>query len=450
MPTSILVLVLADTLILGALFLIVTPWTLYDAQTFLWYDGGWRNTLIVVLLIQVGLYFSNCYDTVRPQHLGDLTQQVCIALGEAFLLEAVIGYARSGLQLPRWMMISGSVLVLLVYPQWRRLYALMVQQAPPEKVLFLGWTPTVQRIAGCLTERPDLGMQPVGYLENSLAETNGVPRLGTVAELDTAFKRHRPNRIVVGLSINEEIPVQRLLHYRYSAFVHVEEAERLYERVFGRVAVADLEALRLLFSQEAAPKRLNLRLQRIYMPVLGALGLVLVSPVMLLVAIVVWVSSPGPALFRQTRVGKNGVRFTLLKFRSMYADAEAETGAVWAKPDDPRVTPVGKWLRQLRLDELPQLINVIRGEMSLVGPRPERPELADMLEQEIPFFSQRLCVMPGITGWAQINHKYGDTIEDTVAKLEYDLYYIKNLSVELDLYIIFHTLKVMLLSRGSQ
>jgi lipopolysaccharide/colanic/teichoic acid biosynthesis glycosyltransferase len=171
---------------------------------------------------------------------------------------------------------------------------------------------------------------------------------------------------------------------------------------------------------------------------------------MALVYIVVKLTSPGPSIFKQKRVGQNGVDFFLYKFRSMYVDAEARTGPVWASKNDPRITPVGRWLRLLRLDELPQFFNVIRGEMALVGPRPERPEFCAVLEKQIPFYHQRHVVKPGITGWAQINHKYAETIEDTSTKLEYDLYYVKHLAPALDAYIIFHTLKVMVLSRGAQ
>ena len=171
---------------------------------------------------------------------------------------------------------------------------------------------------------------------------------------------------------------------------------------------------------------------------------------MLITALIVRFSSPGPILYQQVRVGLNGSLFTLRKFRSMRADAEADTGAVWATKDDPRITPAGRFLRQLRLDELPQLFNVLKGEMAIVGPRPERPEFVKTLSERIPYYQQRHAVLPGITGWAQINYKYGDSLEDTVTKLEFDLYYIKNMSAGLDLYIIFHTLKAMLLSRGAQ
>jgi lipopolysaccharide/colanic/teichoic acid biosynthesis glycosyltransferase len=191
-------------------------------------------------------------------------------------------------------------------------------------------------------------------------------------------------------------------------------------------------------------------IQGIYSVLLGVVGLVLSVPVMIIVALVVKFSSPGPILLRQTRVGLHGKHFVLYKFRSMYADAEARSGAVWASKDDPRITPAGRWLRRLRLDELPQFVNVVRRDMSIVGPRPERPEFSAMLEEKIPFYKQRHWVKPGITGWAQINHKYGDTVEDSMVKLEYDLYYIKHLAPALDAYIIFNTLKVMLLSRGAQ
>jgi len=190
--------------------------------------------------------------------------------------------------------------------------------------------------------------------------------------------------------------------------------------------------------------------QAMYSWILGLAGFIIGLPLMVAVALAVKLFSKGPVFYRQTRVGRGGVPFTLYKFRSMYPDAEVKSGAVWATKDDPRVTPIGRWLRKLRLDEMPQLFNVIRGDMSLVGPRPERPEFVQMLQEKIPYYRQRSCVKPGVTGWAQINHKYGDTVEDVTIKLEYDLYYIKNLAPSLDAYILFHTAKTVLLGRGAQ
>jgi exopolysaccharide biosynthesis polyprenyl glycosylphosphotransferase len=190
--------------------------------------------------------------------------------------------------------------------------------------------------------------------------------------------------------------------------------------------------------------------QTLFNRILSAGVLIVTFPIILLTALAVKLTSPGPILYRQVRTGRDGVPFTVYKFRSMRVDAEAQTGAVWASKDDPRITKVGRIIRKLRFDELPQLFNSLKGDMSLVGPRPERPEFVKDLSREIPYYGLRHSVRPGITGWAQINYKYGDTLADTMAKLEYDLYYIKNMSFRLDTYIILQTVKAMLLSRGAQ
>jgi exopolysaccharide biosynthesis polyprenyl glycosylphosphotransferase len=251
------------------------------------------------------------------------------------------------------------------------------------------------------------------------------------------------------LERRNRVPVMELLDLRFNGNV-VEEAATAYERVSGRVPVHELRPSQLIYSGEMVGNRLTMLYQYTVNHAIAAIGLIVMSPIMLLTALAVWFSSPGPALYRQVRVGLGGKPFTLYKFRSMRVDAEAGTGAVWASRDDPRVTRVGRIIRKLRIDELPQLFNVLKGEMCVVGPRPERPEFVKTLSEQIPFYRQRHSVRPGITGWAQINYKYGDSLEDTIVKLEYDLYYIKHISFSLDIYIIFHTLKAMLLSRGAQ
>jgi exopolysaccharide biosynthesis polyprenyl glycosylphosphotransferase len=212
----------------------------------------------------------------------------------------------------------------------------------------------------------------------------------------------------------------------------------------------ELRPSQLIYSGEFSRRRRVVFLQSATNFLLAAVGVAVSFPLMILTAVAVRLSSPGPILYRQRRVGMDGAVFTVYKFRSMTVNAEADTGAVWASRNDPRVTAVGRIIRKIRLDELPQLLNVMRGEMSIVGPRPERPEFVQTLAEQIPYYRQRHAVRPGITGWAQINYKYGDTLEDTIAKLEYDLYYIKNMSFSIDTYIMFHTVKAMLLSRGSQ
>jgi exopolysaccharide biosynthesis polyprenyl glycosylphosphotransferase len=274
--------------------------------------------------------------------------------------------------------------------------------------------------------------------------------LGSTSDLATIARQLRPDLIVVGtLERRQELPVDEMLQLRFSG-IHFEEAPVTFEVAFGRILTRQLRPSRLIFSSGLGPRKRSLFWHSLYSLLITLLVTVIFAPVMLIVAILVKLTSRGPIFHRQLRVGLNDAPFTLYKFRSMHANAEAGTGAIWATKHDPRITSVGKWLRRLRLDELPQLLNILKGEMCLVGPRPERPEFVKTLNEQIPFYRFRHCVKPGITGWAQINYKYGDTLEDTIVKLEYDLYYIKNLALSLDTYIIFHTLKVMLFSETAQ
>jgi sugar transferase (PEP-CTERM system associated) len=340
----------------------------------------------------------------------------------------------------------------LILP-WRMFYSSAVFKAMgAEQILFLGSSTLLRDVAQRLRDKPAMGINVIGYLDDGAGGDDplpGIPRLGTIQDLKrvTASK---PDRIVVGLSERRKgLPFQELLDLRFSG-VRIEQASRLYETTFGRICAREFRPSDLIFARELGPRPISVLFQAFYCTIVAGILLLVFSPVMLVVALAVKLTSPGPILFRQKRVGRDDHAFTLYKFRSMRADAEAGTGAVWATRDDPRITGLGRFLRRARLDELPQLYNVLKGDMAMAGPRPERPEFVKTLSEKIPYYRQRHCVKPGITGWAQINYKYGDTIEDTLIKLEYDLYYIKNVSMSLDTYIFFHTLKTMLLSRGAQ
>jgi sugar transferase (PEP-CTERM system associated) len=290
----------------------------------------------------------------------------------------------------------------------------------------------------------------VGDFEEAGTAMAGGKVLGPMASLREIVQATNPNRIVVGMTERRtRMPVSELLELRFAGHI-IEEAASTYEKVCGRVCLKELRPSQLIYSGELGPRRSSMFYQTMINLILAAIGVVAAMPIMLLTALAVRLTSAGPVLYRQVRVGMDGIPFTLYKFRSMRADAEAATGAVWASKDDPRVTPLGRVLRKLRIDEIPQIFNVLKGEMSVVGPRPERPEMVQSLSEKIPYYRHRHCVRPGITGWAQVNYKYGDTLEDVIQKLEYDLYYIKNMSLSLDSYIIFLTIKATLLSRGSQ
>jgi sugar transferase (PEP-CTERM system associated) len=223
----------------------------------------------------------------------------------------------------------------------------------------------------------------------------------------------------------------------------------VYEQYTGKIAVENLRPSWLIFSPGFKKSRLLSMLKRLLDVTSAAVGLMMALPLMAIIALAIRLTSSGPVLYHQRRVGQHGRIFVVHKFRSMREDAEAATGPVWAvKHGDHRVTPLGTLLRRTRLDELPQLWNVLRGDMSFVGPRPERPEFVGELTKQIPFYGQRHIVRPGLTGWAQVRYTYGASVEDALQKLQYDLFYIKNMSIALDLFIIFATVKTVVLGKG--
>jgi len=274
----------------------------------------------------------------------------------------------------------------------------------------------------------------------------------TTAERETLpdlVRRLKVDRVVVALEDRRrKLPIEDLLTCRLRG-IAVQEYEELYEGITGKIAVQALRPSYLIFNEgfgrapwgELAKRTLDLTL--------AVLMLAVTWPFMVASALCVRLDSPGSILFRQQRIGRDGVPFTVLKFRSMRVDAEKLSGPVWAQTDDPRITPVGRFLRKSRLDELPQLFNVLMGDMSLVGPRPERGVFVEELSEQIPYYNQRHIVKPGLTGWAQINYPYGNTVEDALQKLQYDLFYIKYQSLLFDLSILFNTVKTVLLRKGT-
>ena len=281
------------------------------------------------------------------------------------------------------------------------------------------------------------------------AEDEDTPPLLRSHALFDLVGRRRVDVIAVALEDRRnQLPTAELLRCRLAG-CSVVEHEAIYERITGKISVTALRPSYLIFNPGFARHPGAELLKRWFDFVLALVILALTWPLMLITAIAVRLDSAGPMLFSQERVGRNGEPFTLLKFRSMRADAEKHTGPVWASENDPRITRVGRFIRKTRLDELPQLLNVLAGQMSLVGPRPERPTFVEDLAGRIPYYRQRLTVNPGLTGWAQINYPYGNTVEDAIQKLQYDLFYIKNQSLLFDLSILVNTIKTVLLRQGT-
>ena len=250
------------------------------------------------------------------------------------------------------------------------------------------------------------------------------------SDIPEIVRERHVDRVVVSLAnARGTLNMDELLAMKLNLGVRFDHLASVYEQYTGKIAVENLRPSWMIFGDGFRKSPTVAALKRASDVVLALVGLLLASPAMLIVALVLRFGSTGPVLYSQTRVGKDGVNFTMYKFRSMRVDAEAASGAVWSTQNDPRVTAVGRFLRRTRLDELPQLWNVLRGDMSIVGPRPERPEFIAELSQKIPFYGQRHVVRPGLTGWAQVRHRYGSTVDDAQEKLQYDLFYIKHLSL---------------------
>lgn len=426
----------------------------FDLRTFIGDYAGLIRIAIPALCMVAGIYFQDLYSNFRIKGFMDLAEQIFIAISGAILSQFLLSYLKQPTwTVPRPGMFFGSVFVLLLLPVWRVFYGSIVIHALGfQRVLLLGASSVVQEIAAYAAEHPEIGMRILGYVDSGEPgeALPGGSVLGPICSFAEIAKELKPDLVVVGMAERRnELPMNDMLHLRFSG-IRFEEAAITFETTFGRVLTRQMRPARLIFSSEFGPGKGSLFVHYLYSMPIAAILFVLFLPLMAIVAILVKLTSRGPVLHRQVRVGLNDSTFTLYKFRSMSADAEAETGPVWAQKHDKRVTPVGKWLRRLRLDELPQLVNVLTGSMAMVGPRPERPEFVKSLTGQIPYYNYRHCVKPGITGWAQINYKYGDTLGDVTMKLEYDLYYIKNMAFSLDMYIIFHTMKVMFFSDSAQ
>ena len=271
--------------------------------------------------------------------------------------------------------------------------------------------------------------------------------LGSINNLEKIVLENRPDVVVVALSERRGVfPYREMLNCKMQG-IRVEDWPTFYEKLTGKILIQNLRPSWLIFSEGFARTGFVRTMKRTTDILLAAFGLCVSFPLMVCISLFIKLSSRGPIFFKQERVGEHGKVFTLYKFRTMIADAEKETGPVWAQETDPRITRLGIILRRTGLDEIPQLCNVLKGDMSLVGPRPERPHFVAELQEQIPYYSQRLTVKPGVTGWAQVRYGYGATVEDALEKLQYDLYYIKNMSFFLDFLIMLSTLHKVLFAK---
>jgi sugar transferase (PEP-CTERM system associated) len=449
-PTRTLVLVGTEAILVCASFLLGCLLRLgQDAYLVLNYEHGFAKILGVTAFALLCLYYNDLYDLQRLRIPAETYVRLLMVLGIYSLSLAALSYFFPGLVVGRGVYVTGLAILTFALLGWRWTFGWLLQLPIfQEKVCVLGTGPRASRLVEILRTNPSMGMDVVGWIGALGEDTLTREALGD--QLNSILEKHNIERVIVALSDRRgTMPVRELLALRMHN-VKVEEATAVLERISGKIDVDQLRPSWLIFS-DGFRMSAGLMVARRTLFLLTSFSLLLLSlPLLPLIALLVRLTSPGPVLYRQKRVGRNGVVFHCYKFRTMWADAEADTGPTWAGDDDPRITPVGRWLRRMRLDELPQLWNVLRGDMNVVGPRPERPEFVDKLTDEIPYYQLRHIVRPGITGWAQINYPYGASVEDAKEKLRYDLYYIKNMSMSLELFIIFQTIKIVLLGRGAK
>jgi sugar transferase (PEP-CTERM system associated) len=449
-PTRTIVLLVTEAMIVSGSFLIATILVLGgDALLTLGQRyGGMKIAAITGVTVLCSYYF----DLYAPQRLRARWQvfaRLLIVLGTLSFLLAALTYVFPQFAIARYVLLLGVLLVSAALVAWRGAYdRVMEQLILRERVYVLGAGPLARDVMETIRSRGDAGMELAGWAGNETASGGASEQLASA--LATLRQPHsRIRRVIVAMEDRRgALPVRELLNLRLAGMV-VEDSGSLLERLSGRLQLEGLRPSNLLFADGFRLKALEKFSRRAFSILVSGAALLLTLPFLPIIAVLVKLTSAGPVLFRQIRIGLGGRPFTILKFRTMCVNAEG-SGAVWAQTNDPRITRLGSFLRRTRIDELPQLWNVLRGDMDLVGPRPERPEFVAWLNEEIPYYDLRHAVRPGLTGWAQVRYQYGATLEETRRKLEYDLYYIKHMSLGLDLFIMFESVKTILLGRGAR
>jgi sugar transferase (PEP-CTERM system associated) len=428
---------------------------------FLGYPAGFYHyeylilkALLIVACVQLSLYYFDLYDLKAFRSNIELGIRLLQSLGVSSILLAFLYYLFPFLIIGRGIFFISLGFMGVVIVSWRIIYNhILKTRQLDQRIMIIGSGPLAKNIAKEIVERVDTGFKVIGFIADN-PETVGEKLvnpsvIGDQSQILDIATKERVDRIIVAIEERRgKFPDAELLECKMRG-IAIEEGIEFYEHLTGRLQVESLRPSFLIFSGGFKKSKLTIWVKRVSGLSLSLIGLILLSPFILVISILIKIDSHGPVFYKQERVGESGKIFKLLKFRSMVENAEAN-GPLWAEQDDKRITRVGRWLRRWRLDEIPQMFNVLKGDMSFVGPRPERSFFVEKLRKEIPFYDQRFSVKPGVTGWAQIKYRYGASKEDAMEKLKYDLYYIKNLSPLYDLLIIFETIKVVLSGKGAR
>jgi len=453
---TILLLLAESTLVYGAIIAAVYVRVGFqDANFELIEKHGYWKAAVAAFFCLAAFYLFDLYDFVVMHDRRELVLRLIQALGLAWIALAIAFYAYPGLMLGRSIALIALPLALGLMVSWRvSIHWFLGHPEIGERILIVGSGKLAVEVAREVLSRPDAGYRIVGFVGTDselLGKSLINPRvIGLTEQLGSIVKKEGIDRIVVAMGERRgQLPTDRLLELSLAGEVSIEEGASFYERITGRVSLNMIRPSWLIFSGRGRQARLATISRNAVHWIVALVGFTLSLPLMTLTAMLVKLDSKGPVFYKQERVGKNGRPFTLMKFRSMKVDAE-KSGPVWASKGDDRATRIGRIIRKVRIDEVPQFWNILRGEMSFVGPRPERPHFVAQLAEEIPYYEQRHLIAPGLTGWAQIKYPYGASIEDARQKLQYDLFYIKNHSLLLDAIIMFETIKIIIFGRGAQ
>jgi sugar transferase (PEP-CTERM system associated) len=449
-PVRTLILVLGETLIVCASFLAAAFIRLGRGSVLvLGFEDGLYEVLLITAVALLCFYYFDLYDSQRVPSGGETFFRIFVVLGILSFVLAALGYFIPGFLLGSDVFLLGISILTISLLGWRWAYHwLLAQPYMRERVYVMGTGERAQRVVQALRTRRDLGMEVVGWA--GAAGNGSMSREQLTSQLIALKEKKAVDHVIVAMSDGRgKMPVSTLLELRLGG-IKIDNAAALLERISGKIEVLGLQPSWLVFSDGFRVSTHKLIVKRLISLALSLIGLAISLPIMLLIAIAIRLDSEGPVLFRQERVGKNGKIFKLNKFRSMRVGSDVPGNHPPALENDARVTRVGRSLRKIHLDELPQLYNILIGDLYFVGPRPFVPSQEAEYAEKIPYYNLRWFVKPGATGWAQIKRGYCATIEDNAEKLEYDLYYIKNMSIGLDLIIIFHTLKTVILGPGGR
>lgn len=454
-PTRTLFLGISETCLVSLAFLAATVARLgRGATAYLFdYQHGSFKILVASLGIVTCMYYFDLYQSSILRSRREIVIRLTQVTGTVYSLSVLLYYLYPPLQLGRGIFVIGLLFAATVILLWRELF-LMINRVPEfsARTLVLGDGPIGQSLIRELGARPEVGMRVVGQLQ-SLENGQGLSTQGSTDRDETflnSVQFYQPNHIVVALGERRGcLPMEALLQLK-SRGVYIHDGAELYEAVTGKIPSEALRLSWLLFSPGFHISRRLVACKRAFSFVFSFLGMVATLPLMGLISLAIYLDSGGPVIFRQERVGQHGRIFTLYKFRTMVSSPEDGDNLRPTEIADARFTRIGRALRRTRLDELPQLMNILLGDMEFIGPRPFVPNQERECLENIPHYRHRWAIRPGVTGWAQVNRGYNVTIEDNKEKLAYDLYYIKNQSIGLDLLIVLKTMKVLLLGLGSR